>query len=66
MCPRPLDRCVVAAKATDPMGVVVFSNDSRGRSQAIVSLRAVDALAIPVFYTGNAFHIHRSRQHVPC
>jgi hypothetical protein len=55
----------VAARATDTMGVVVFSDDRRGRPQAVVSLRAVDALAIPVFYAGNAFHIHRSRQHVP-
>jgi len=45
--------------------VVIFSNDSRGRPQTIDSLRAVDALAIPVFYTGNAFHIDRSRQNVP-
>jgi hypothetical protein len=46
-------------------GVVVFSNDSRGRPQAIVSLRAVDTLVIPVFYAGVAFHTQRSRQHVP-
>ena len=45
----------VAAQAADTMGVVIFSNDSRGRPQAIDSLRAVDALAIPVFYPGNAF-----------
>lgn len=45
----------VAAQAADTMGVVIFSNDSRGRPQTIDSLRAVDALAIPVFYPGNAF-----------
>lgn len=55
----------VAAQADDTTGVVVFCNDSRGRPQAIVSLRAVDTLAIPVFYAGIAFHTQRSRQQVP-
>lgn len=61
---RPLTLTTVA-RAADTAGVVVFSQHSRGRPQAILALRAVDSLAIPVFYAGDAFGSSRNRQHLP-
>lgn len=55
----------VATQASDTAGVVVISAESRDRLQAVVSLRAVDALGVPVFFAGNAFHLERSRRQVP-
>jgi hypothetical protein len=55
----------IAALAADAMAAVVFSTEGRGRPQAVVSLRAVDALGIPVFYGGNAFHLQCSRRQLP-
>ena len=45
----------VAAQAADAAGVVVMSTESRARPHAVDSLRAVDALGIPVFFAGDAF-----------
>jgi hypothetical protein len=55
----------VAAQAAEPTGVVIFCTESRGRPQAIASLRAVDRQGIPVFSAGIAFRSQRSRQQVP-
>jgi methylmalonyl-CoA mutase cobalamin-binding subunit len=55
----------VAAKAADAAGVVVMSGDGRARPQAVDSLRAVDAMDIPVFYGGDAFDTERGRREVP-
>ena len=55
----------VAAMAADAAAVVVMSTDSRARSHAVDSLRAVDAMDIPVFFAGDAFDNERSRREVP-
>lgn len=55
----------VAAQAAEPTGVVVFCTESRGRPQAIASLRAVARQDIPVFSAGIAFRSRRSREQVP-
>lgn len=55
----------VAAQASDATGVVVISTEGHGLAAAIASLRAVDTLGIPVFYTGYAFEPEHRRRHVP-
>ena len=55
----------IAAQAAGAVGVVVISNDSRGLPRAVVLLRAVDDLGIPVFFAGDAFESPRSREQVP-
>jgi hypothetical protein len=51
----PTFTLTIAAQAADATGVVVISTESRNQRQAIVSLRAVDDLGIPVFCAGDAF-----------
>jgi hypothetical protein len=55
----------IAARAADATAVVVNSTESRGLPHAIVALRAVDALGIPVFFAGNAFQPEHSRRQLP-
>jgi hypothetical protein len=55
----------IAAQAADAMGVVVISTEGRGLQQAIVSLRAVDALGVPVFFGGDAFEPEHGRLQLP-
>jgi hypothetical protein len=55
----------IAARAADAAGVVVSSTDGRGRHHAVVSLKAVEALEIPVFFAGHAFEAADSRQDLP-
>jgi hypothetical protein len=55
----------IAAQAVDATGVVVISTDVRGRPSAVASLRAVDALGVPVFFTGDAFEPECGRREVP-
>ena len=55
----------IAAQAAAAMGVVVVSTDSRGLQHAIISLRAVDALGVPVFFAGDAFAPGGDRQQLP-
>ncbi len=55
----------IAAQAADATGAVVVSTESRNRRQAIVSLTAVHALAIPVFFAGNAFKQQHPRMKLP-
>ena len=45
----------IAAQAADAIGVVVISTESCNQRQAIVSLRAIADLGIPVFFAGDAF-----------
>lgn len=52
----------IAAQAAGAVGVVVISNDSRGLPRAVVLLRAVDELGIPVFFTGDAFESPGGRE----
>ena len=42
----------VAAQAADAAGVVVMSTENRARQHAVDSLRAVEAIGIPVFFGG--------------
>jgi hypothetical protein len=55
----------IAVPAADATGVVVSSTDARGRSHAVLSLNAVDALKIPVFFMGDAFDAEDSRRQLP-
>jgi len=55
----------VAAQAADAIGVVVTCYEGRARPAAVVSLRAVDALGIPVFFSGAAFESPGVRQELP-
>lgn len=55
----------VATQAAGAAGVVVMSTESRARQHAVASLRAVDAMGIPVFYAGTAFETEPSRREVP-
>ena len=55
----------IAAQASYATGVVVSSTEERGRSHAVLSLKAVDALHIPVFFTGDAFNSEESRLQLP-
>ena len=55
----------IAARAADATGVVVISTEGRGLQQAIVSLRAVDALGVPVFFGGDAFEPEHGRCQLP-
>ena len=55
----------VAAQAADAAGVVVISTERRNQRQAIVSLRAVAAMGIPVFFTGDAFESEHVRMGLP-
>jgi len=55
----------VAAQASDATGVVVFSTESQGWPNAVVSLRAVDALGVPVFFAGQAFQRAHNRRQLP-
>jgi len=55
----------IAAQAADATGVVVFSTESRGRPHAVDSLKAVDALGIPVFFAGNTFEPEEDRRQLP-
>ena len=61
----PPFRLTIAAQASCATGVVVSSTDERGRSHAVLSLKAVDALDIPVFFTGDAFDSEDSRVELP-
>lgn len=54
-----------AARATSVAGVVVVSHLATGRLRAVESIRAINDLAIEVFYAGNAFSTPRSRRGVP-
>ena len=54
-----------AARATGAAGVIVVSHLATGRRRAIDSIRAIDRMAIPVFFAGNAFVTPRSRNSVP-
>lgn len=55
----------IAAQASGAVGVVVVSNESRGLSRAVVLLRTVDQLGIPVFFAGDAFESPGSWEDVP-
>ena len=55
----------IAVPAADATGVVVSSTDARGRSHAVLSLNAVDALKIPVFFMGDAFDEEDTRRQLP-
>ncbi len=55
----------IAAQAAGAVGVVVISNGSRGLPRAVVLLRAVDELGIPVFFMGDAFESDRGRGEIP-
>jgi len=55
----------IAARAADATGVVVSSTEGRGRHHAVVSLKAIDALEIPVFFVGDAFEAEDSRRELP-
>jgi hypothetical protein len=55
----------IAARAAGATGVVVTSSESRARPHAIASLRAIDALGIPVFFAGSAFEPENSRTGLP-
>ena len=61
----PTFTLTIAAQAADAVGVVVISTESRGLPHAVVALRAVDALGIPVFFAGNAFEPEHSRRQLP-
>lgn len=61
----PTFTLTVAARAADATGVVVMSTENQARQHAVASLRAVDAIGIPVFYAGTAFESERSRWDVP-
>ena len=61
----PTFTLTVAAQAADAAGVVVVSNENRARQQAVASIRAVDAIGIPVFYAGAAFESDDARRDVP-
>jgi MerR family transcriptional regulator, light-induced transcriptional regulator len=55
----------MAAQAADAAGVVVMAGDTRGWAHATAALRAVDALGLPVFFAGNAFHLTGTRRQLP-
>lgn len=55
----------IAAQAAEATAVVVTSGDSRGLPNATVSIMAIDALGIPVFFTGAAFARARRRHRLP-
>ena len=55
----------IAAQAAGAVGVVVTSNDNRGLPRAVVLLRAVDELDIPVFYLGDSFESKSGRAELP-
>ena len=55
----------IAALAGEAAGVVVLSDEDRGRPHAVLALRAVDALGIPVFFAGTAFRPQHRRRYVP-
>jgi hypothetical protein len=55
----------IAAQAAGAVGVVVISNGRRGLPRAVVLLRAVDELGIPVFFMGDAFESDRGRGEIP-
>jgi hypothetical protein len=55
----------IAAQASDAVAVVITAIDRRGLPQAVASVRAVDALGIPVFSAGDAFEPELSRRGVP-
>ena len=55
----------IAAQASDAVAVVVVATESRGLARAMVLLRAVDALGVPVFFAGDAFDAEASRQSAP-
>jgi hypothetical protein len=61
----PTFTLTIAAQAADATGVVVISTESRNQRQAIVSLRAVDDLGIPVFFAGDAFASEHPRTERP-
>jgi hypothetical protein len=61
----PTITVATAAKATGAAGVIVISHLATGRRRAVESIRAIDRMAIPVFYAGNAFVTPRSRSTVP-
>jgi len=51
----PTFTLTVAAQAANATGVVVIATEIRNQRHAIVSVLAIDALGIPVFFAGNAF-----------
>ena len=55
----------IAAQAADATGVVIVAADLRRLPQAVVSLRAANALDIPVFFAGPAFASEKSRFGLP-
>ena len=55
----------VAAQASGAAGVIVLSTQGRGFAGAVESLRAVDALGVPVFFVGGAFAAEAVRQQLP-
>lgn len=55
----------IAAQAADATGVIVLSAEARGLAAAIDSLRAVDALGVPLFYAGSAFEPEPVRWQLP-
>jgi hypothetical protein len=55
----------IAAQAAGATGVIVLSTETRGLTGAIDSLRAVDALGFPLFYTGSAFEPEPVRRRLP-
>lgn len=55
----------IAAQAAAATGVVVASADGRGLQHAIISLRAVAALGVPVFFAGDAFAADADREQLP-
>jgi hypothetical protein len=61
----PTFTLTVAAQAADAVGVVVISTESLNRRHAIVSLEAVNALGIPIFFAGEAFEPEHRRQELP-
>lgn len=58
-------RLKIAAQAAGAVGVVVISNEKRGWPRAVVLLRTVEALDVPVFYSGDSFESADARRQVP-
>ena len=62
----PTDALVTALMSSRAAGTIVTAQRSVGRRGAIESLRAADRISgLGVFYAGNAFSTHRSRDGVP-
>ncbi|GAA1430456.1 hypothetical protein GCM10009616_15100 [Microlunatus lacustris] len=61
----PVSSLVLAARQPPARAVVVVSHLDQNRAAAVGALHAVDALAVPVFYAGAAFHHPEQRRDVP-